>query len=94
MSTIGNIFDGNIILTCFTYFLGYPPLLLTNITAAKNTDITGFWLGVSCVGYICAGVSYFGGVYIKKANVRNIYISNTNVSNICDSSYKSNKYFI
>lgn len=67
LSTVGRIFDRDVILTYFTYFSGCPPLFLTDIRDAKGANICNPWLESACVG-----VSYIKDSGTKDASTKDV----------------------
>lgn len=74
MQTIKQIFDKNVILSNFKYFLGYLRLSLLIIKNA-NTRIAYIWSNYACSTYI-------KNVFSKFIYIRNIYIEVRNLMSI------------
>lgn len=69
--TVEKIFDKNVILTYFTYFLGCPPWLSIDLWDANDTNVGNPWLKSACARVFCIKDSG-----TESANIEYVYTIN------------------
>lgn len=76
------IFNRNIILTYFIYFLDCLLSLLTDIKAVKYIDIDGFWLKDTCIVDFYINNANDKGIDTEGTCVKTLGIENLGTKNI------------
>lgn len=82
---ISNLFDRNIILTCFEYFLGYLHLILFGVNGANigRAYTRGTYASSIYAKDICIRRTYIRSTYIGSIYIGDIYIGSACINSIC-----------